>query len=71
MATIHHKVERRNLQDLDTSKRWYATLRKISLIGKKETAQMLANPTILYLEEVEMALAQFKQIVNPLKVIVE
>ena len=61
MAIFFNKTERALLSD-SSVKKWYATLKRISLVREKQVAQYIADETTLNPKEAEMALAQLQKV---------
>ena len=61
MAIFFNKVERAVLNNPGT-KKWYAVLKRISLLKEKQVASSIADETTLNRKEAEMALAQLEKV---------
>jgi predicted histone-like DNA-binding protein len=62
MAVLFNRVERINPGDPRAPKKWYAVLKRISLVKEKEVAKQIADETTLNRKEAEMALDQFQKV---------
>jgi len=61
MAVFYNKVQRANPTNRSEIK-WYATLKRISMVKEKEVAKQISDETTINRKEAEMALAQFEKI---------
>ena len=61
MAVFFNKVERALPRD-PAVKKWYAVLRRITMIKEKQVASYIADETTLNRKEAEMALAQLEKV---------
>ena len=61
MPVFYKKVQRSTPSDKGERK-WYAVLKRISMVKEKEVAVRIADETTLNPKEAEMALAQFEKI---------
>jgi predicted histone-like DNA-binding protein len=61
MAIFFNKVQRA-LPASRTVKKWYASLKRISLIREKQVAKLIADETTLNHKEAEMAMSQLEKI---------
>ncbi|MDR1221424.1 MAG: HU family DNA-binding protein [Tannerella sp.] len=61
MSVFFNKVKRA-LPGNPTVKKWYASLKRISLIREKAVAQLIADETTLNPKEAEMALSQLEKV---------
>ena len=61
MAVFYNKVQRANPTKRSETK-WYATLKRISMVKEKEVAKSISDETTINRKEAEMALAQFEKI---------
>ena len=61
MAIFFNKTERALLRE-PSVKKWYATLKRISLVREKQVAQYIADETTLNPKEAEMALALLQKV---------
>jgi predicted histone-like DNA-binding protein len=61
MAVFYNKVQRANPARRDETK-WYATLKRISMVKEKEVAKQISDETTINRKEAEIALAQFEKI---------
>ena len=61
MAVFYNKVQRADPTNRSETK-WYATLKRISMVKEKEVAKQISDETTINRKEAEMALAQFEKI---------
>jgi predicted histone-like DNA-binding protein len=61
MAIFFNKVLKA-LPSNPTVKKWYATLKRISMIPEKQVAKLIADETTLNHKEAEMAISQLEKI---------
>ena len=61
MAVFFNKVERAIPRN-PGEKKWYAALKRISLVKEKQVASLIADETTLNRKEAEMALAQLEKV---------
>jgi predicted histone-like DNA-binding protein len=62
MPILFNTVERANPQNKTAPKKWYPSLKSISMVREKEVAKLIAEETTLNRKEVEMALDQFQKV---------
>ena len=62
MAVFYSKVERGNPLKPHEPKKWYAVLKRVTMVKEKEIAKQIADETTINRKEAEMALAQFEKI---------
>ncbi|MDR2147765.1 MAG: HU family DNA-binding protein [Tannerella sp.] len=61
MAIFFNKVERA-LPTEPSVKKWYASLKRVSMVKEKEVAKLIADETTLNPKEAEMALSQLEKV---------
>jgi predicted histone-like DNA-binding protein len=62
MAIFFNKAERHNPGNPAAPKKWYAILKRITMVREKEVARQIADETTLNRKEAEMALDQFQKV---------
>jgi len=61
MAILFNKVER-VLPNNKTVKKWYASLKRITMVKEKQVAKLIADETTLNAKEAEMALSLLEKV---------
>ncbi|MDR1698913.1 MAG: HU family DNA-binding protein [Prevotellaceae bacterium] len=61
MAILFNKVER-VLPNNRTVKKWYASLKRITMVKEKQVARLIADETTLNAKEAELALSQLEKV---------
>jgi predicted histone-like DNA-binding protein len=64
MSIFFNKVERGNPANQSAPRKWYAVLRALRLVKEKEVSALIADETTLNPKEVEMAMDQFKKVLQ-------
>jgi predicted histone-like DNA-binding protein len=62
MSVLYNKIERGNPSKPEEPKKWYAVLKRISMVKEKEVAKLIADETTINRKEAEMALDQFQKV---------
>jgi len=63
MAILFNKIERA-LPGTPSVKKWYASLKRISMVKEKQVAASIAEETTLNPKEAEMALSQLEKVLT-------